>query len=100
MVFKQTAVPALPCPYCLEVRNSDPQAALWLGPNGGDPDTAKSEIELHMAECDRRDDPVATGFVEASELVGRTNSGFGLADGSERTDNQMTGALKPATRDN
>jgi hypothetical protein len=99
MVFKQVSTPSLPCPYCLEVHNSNPQDALWLGPNGGDPDTAKPEIELHIDDCSRRGDPEATGFVEASERVGRTNAEFGLSDGSERTDNETT-LLKPNARGN
>jgi hypothetical protein len=85
MPYKQTSAPSLPCPYCLEVHNNDPHAALWLGPNGGDPDTAKSEIELHMAECDRRNDPVTRGFVEASELLGETNAAFGIESSKDRT---------------
>jgi hypothetical protein len=98
MAFKAVPVPSLPCPYCLEVFNSDPESALWLGPNGGDPDTAKPEIGLHMDDCNRRDDPEATGFVEASERVGRTNAGFGLADATERTENQ-TAVLEANTED-
>lgn len=90
--WNRVPVPALPCPYCLEVHNTDPELALWLGENGGDPETADSELEMHMAGCDRKGDPIAKGFVEASELVGRTNAEFGL---SAPRREQKSGMLVP-----
>lgn len=78
MNWNQKPIPSLPCPYCLRTFSYEQEWAVWMGENGGDPETATPEIMMHMEVCDAKDDPAADGFVEASELAGLTNKMLGF----------------------
>lgn len=44
---------------------------------GAEPD--RTVLEIHTGECDRKPAPTATGFVEATELLGRSSESLGLS---------------------